>query len=181
MANIRLQVMQSAGVWHIDAQILRGPGLSGARNVVFLTFDSHQGRVTNGSRIHQAPAVFETAPSQMKLLKNALYGVQIISGWQIHDRQVLVIELAVTADLLGLFVANGPEQAAIGINVAVEIHVYKPGQLQESGVNLAHGSGVGRGYWMDQIAFEPRQVMFGGHFTRRSGVDTTVYGAAHQR
>jgi len=74
------------------AKVLRGEGLAEAANIVPLAFDGQQSGTPYGARIDQAAMHLELAEGQSVVLENQLHRFEIEFGWQVHDREIFLIE-----------------------------------------------------------------------------------------
>ena len=79
----------------VRAQVMRGPALADAGNVVFLSLDRQQRDATDLCRVHGHASMHHLTAGKLVLHKSCIDGLQEKLGGQIHDGEVLVIERAV--------------------------------------------------------------------------------------
>ena len=70
--------------------------------------------------------------------EHRLDGLQIELGRQVHDGEILVVELAVLLGRIAVAVDEMAEQAAMRLDVAIEVHGHEAGELQEARIDVAH-------------------------------------------
>ena len=86
VANPCLHVVHLHILPQSRAKVLRGEGLAEAANIVPLAFDGQQSGTPYRARIDQAAMHLEM------VLENQLHRFEIELGWQVHDREIFLIE-----------------------------------------------------------------------------------------
>ncbi len=81
--------------------------------------------------------------------------LQIILRGQVHDGEILVIELAVLLRRVAVALHQMEEQVAVRVDVAVEIHADEAVELQEARIDVAHHAGMRERHLGDDVAAEP--------------------------
>ncbi len=125
--------VQPLTVVEIAAQVVRCATLAKAGDVVFLAFDRHQRDAGDLRRIDEPAAMPHLAFRQRVANEHAIDGVEIELGRQVHDREILVIEL--TMLLGGVSVASHEvmEQVFVRLRMTLEVHRDEARELHEAG------------------------------------------------
>ena len=76
------------------------------------------------------------------LLENPGDGLEEKLGRQVHDREILVIELTVLLSTVAIPAHQVFEQLHVSIDVPVEVHRHETGQLDEAGINPTEAAGI---------------------------------------
>ncbi len=114
------------------------------------------------------------------LLEHVLDGLQVEFLGQIHHREILVIEFAVTVRTVAIAGHHVLEEVPVGVHMALEIHVDEAGQLQEARIDPAHGARIHRRHGLDQIIPEPLIGAFLGQLVRHGRRFARIDGRPHE-
>ncbi len=180
MADARLLPVDMAGAGDVGRQLVRGPGLADAGNVVEFAFDGHQ-RGLDSRRIDLAPAAHPESARQLVLLENDLDGLEVELRGEVHDREILVVEGAVAVGRIVVAFDQIFELAHVGIDVPVEIHGDETGELQEARIDAAQGAWIGERHRRDHVLAEPHHRIAHRKIIGRRRAFTRVDRPAHQR
>ena len=164
----------------IAAQILGCLGLADAGNIVALAFDGHQRGLGDLRGIDRFAAMAEGAARQIVIDEYLLHRLQIEFRRQVHHRHVFIVEFAVLLGGIAVTLDQMPEQFAVRVDMAVEIHGHESAKLQEARINAAHHARVRRRHFHDYVVAEPVRALFLCQFIDRGGIAPRVDGAAHQ-
>ena len=159
---------------------MSGLGLAHTRDIVLLTLNGHQGRMFDQGAIHRLIPIGNQAPWQLVLQEYLLDGIQIKLRWQIHDRQVFVIKLAVGFGVITIAFDQITKEAEVLADMAVHIHAHKAGQLDKAGVNLLAFTRETLRYRADHIILEPLIILTGSIVVYFSRIHAGIDRAAHQ-
>lgn len=95
MTDLVLLVVRFPCLRNAAAEILRRRCLAKPGDVVEFSFDGEEACVADGPKINWGTPVLHLTLGQRVFDKNRIDGLQVEFRWQIHDRAVLVVELAV--------------------------------------------------------------------------------------
>ncbi len=107
-------------------------------------------------------------------------GLQIELSAQIHDGEILVIELAMLLRGVAVALDQVLEQLAMRLQVAVQVHAHEAMQLQEAGIDIAHEAWIGERHLGDDVAAEPLEAAALGKRIHGSRLHARINWAAHQ-
>ena len=116
--------------------------LADAAHVVALALDGHQRGILDRRAVDALAAVHHRAPRQRVLLEHGLDRLQVKLGGQVHDREVLVVEVLVLLDGVAVALDEVVEQIDVRIHVALEVHGHEARQLHEARIDGAHETGM---------------------------------------
>ena len=136
--------------------------------------------VGDRSGLDRLVAVAIRAVGHQPLLEDALDGLEVELGRQVHHRQVLVVEDAVLLGAVAVAADEVAELVDVGIDVAVDVHREEARELQEAGVDPAHearGSARARGR---RRCSRTSRAGAGGELVRLLRVAGGVHRRAHQ-
>src|SRR5690606_27162440 len=94
VANDWLNMMGTLLLRYIHTEVMCGPGLANAGNIVLLAFDRHQRHFGDSRRLHQLAALPVVVPSKRFTQKYMIDRLDIELSRQVHNRKVLIVKLA---------------------------------------------------------------------------------------
>ena len=162
-------------------RVVRRLGLAEAADVVALALDRHERGVADRRAVDLLPRCIIVPSRQGVVLEHGLDRLQVELGRQVHDRQVLVVEVLVLLDRVAVALDEIVEQVDVRVHVALEVHGHEAGELDEARIDVAHEAGVRQRHGRDHVLLEPvdrarlRQLVDGGRVAPR------VDRPAHQR
>ena len=181
MADLLLHVVHALVRRDVDAQILRGFGLAKARDVVELALDSHQADAPHRLQVDELAAVHHLALGQLVLAEHLVDRLEIELGGQVHDRHVLVVELAMLFRRVAVAAHQMLVHLGMGGEVLVDVHRHEAGKLHEAGIDLPERARIGQRHPHDAVALEPFDAPVMGDLVDGGGRAARVDRAAHQR
>src|SRR6476659_3044926 len=116
---------------------MRRFGLANTADVVALALDGHQRGALDGARIDEIAAHSEAAIRQILTLEHPVDRLQIEIRGQLHYRSVFVVKGAGRGRALAIALDQMPEHSPMRLDMAIEIHAEKPGELKEPGIDAA--------------------------------------------
>ena len=180
MANLLLHQVLAARVRNVGRERVRRLRLADAGDVVVLALNCHQRRAVDGGRIDRLVPVHHRALGQSVLDEDRLDRLQVELGGQVHDRKVLVIELAMLLGGIAVALDQMLEELAMRRHVPVEVHGHEAAQLQEAGIDPPQEARMRPRHLHDDAALEPVDRLALCHRVDGGGIDARVDGPAHQ-
>jgi hypothetical protein len=112
--------------------------------------------------------------------EHLLHRLQVELRRQVHNGEVLVVEVAVLLGRVAVAAHEMLEHLPMRRHVAVEVHGHEAGELQEAGINVPPEAGIARRHLDDAVALEPLDAALLGELVDRGRRASGVDGAAHQ-
>ncbi len=155
-------------------------GLADRADIVVLAFDGEDRGTADRAGIDRHAMRHELAARQRLAMKDAIDGLQIEIRRKIHHRRVFVVEFPRRVGAFDIALDQMLEELDMRVDVPVEIHAEKAGELHEAGIDSAEGAGIAHRHDADDIALEPLQRMRLGEAADLSRRDARIDRPAHQ-
>ena len=123
------------------AQILRGKGLADGADVVLFAFDRQEKGLFYRPGRDEAPFYEQCALGKSIFLENALDGLEIEVGVEVHYREIFLVEGSNPARLFEVPLDPALEHVGESFGVALRVHAHEGGDLQEARVDAPAGAG----------------------------------------
>ncbi|MCY1233351.1 hypothetical protein D9M72_458910 [compost metagenome] len=115
------------------------------------------------------------------LHEDHLHGLQVEFGRQVHDGQILVIEVPVLLGGVTIVLHQMREELFVGDQVPVEVHRHEARELQEARIDHAHEARLRPRHRHDDVVAEPFDRPLFGKLIDARRIDAGVDRSAHQR
>ena len=173
--------MLLAGLRDAGAQVVRGGGLAGARDIVELAFDRQQGSALDVLRTHRLAVDDPRAIGQAEFLEHRANRLEVVLGRHIEHGVVLVIELDVRLGVVRPALDQAQVVVIVRRHMAVRVHRHEAGVLQEARIDAAAVARVVGRHRVDDVVLEPLVRLVGGKRVDRRCALSRVDRATHHR
>ena len=158
------------------AQLQRRPRLTRPGDVVQLAFDGEERRPGDRFGRHALVTDVPEAARQQVLLKDDADAIQVVLRRQVADGVVLVVEAPVLRGVVEIALDEVAIEVPVRADVSDRIHGHEAGVLEESWIDPAAPSRVGRRHPIDEIGLEPAQRPLGGEVVDLVGLQRESIG-----
>ena len=137
------------------AQVVGGAALARPGDVVLLALDRHQRDTANPPGSTRRPRCIISPLGRAWRTNTVSTVCEIELGREVHDGEVLVVELAVLLGRIAVAANEMQEQVLVGAGVPVDVHRHEARELQEARIDLAAGARIRPGNGRDDVVREP--------------------------
>ena len=114
------------------------------------------------------------------LHEHQIDGLQIEFGGEIHDGQILVIELDMFVDQIAVALHEITEQILVCVDMAIEIHADEAGELKEARIDIAHEARMRERHLGDDVVAEPVDTLLLGEIVHTRRATARIDRPTHQ-
>ena len=101
--------------------------LSHTGNVIAFTFNCHQGCLADQIRTDQITLPGDLTFGQLMFQKYFFDRIQIKISWQVHNGEILVIELTVCFGVIAISFDQVTKETEVFADMTIHIHAHKTG------------------------------------------------------
>ena len=137
MPDPRLKMVLLLPSRQVRRKIERCNRLATSGDVVLLPLDGHESTAVDRLQVHRSAPVPHQPSGQQMVDEHCLQRLEVIFGRQVHDGQILIIELAVLFRRVTVAFDEVIEHLPMGRDMAIRVHRHESAELHEAWIDHA--------------------------------------------